>query len=30
MTTLTIDIRKADPDDAPAIANVHHASWMGA
>lgn len=30
MTTLTIDIRKADPDDARAIADVHHEAWMGA
>jgi ribosomal protein S18 acetylase RimI-like enzyme len=30
MTTLTIDIRKADPADAEAIADVHHEAWMGA
>ncbi|MBX3567937.1 MAG: GNAT family N-acetyltransferase [Rhizobiaceae bacterium] len=30
MTTLTIDIRRADPDDAQAIADVHHEAWMGA
>ncbi|WP_442581773.1 N-acetyltransferase family protein [Mesorhizobium sp. ASY16-5R] len=30
MTTLTIDIRKAEPRDADAIAEVHHAAWMGA
>jgi ribosomal protein S18 acetylase RimI-like enzyme len=30
MTTLTIDIRKAEPRDAEAIAEVHHAAWMGA
>lgn len=30
MTTLLIDIRKADPGDAPAIAEVHRAAWQGA
>lgn len=30
MTTLTIDIRKAEPRDAVAIADVHHAAWQGA
>lgn len=30
MTTLTIDIRKAEPRDAAAIAEVHHAAWQGA
>lgn len=30
MTTLTIDIRKAEPEDAAAIAQVHHAAWQGA
>ncbi|PSJ58720.1 GNAT family N-acetyltransferase [Kumtagia ephedrae] len=30
MSTLTIDIRKAEPRDAVAIAEVHHEAWMGA
>jgi ribosomal protein S18 acetylase RimI-like enzyme len=30
MTTLTIDIRKAGPQDAEAIATVHQEAWMGA
>lgn len=30
MTTLAIDIRKAEPRDADAIAAVHHDAWMGA
>lgn len=30
MNTLTIDIRKADPRDADAIAEVHHEAWRGA
>ena len=30
MTTLAIDIRKAEPRDAAAIAEVHHAAWRGA
>jgi hypothetical protein len=30
MTTLTIDIRKAEPCDAGAIADVHAESWQGA
>jgi ribosomal protein S18 acetylase RimI-like enzyme len=30
MTTLTIDIRRADAKDAEAIAEVHHAAWLGA
>jgi len=30
MTTLTIDIRKAEPGDAAAIAGVHHDAWNGA
>lgn len=30
MKTLTIDIRKAEPRDAAAIAGVHAASWQGA
>jgi len=30
MTTLTIDIRKAEPRDASAIAEVHHEAWQGA
>jgi Acetyltransferases len=30
MTTLSIDIRKAEPEDAAAIAEVHLESWMGA
>ena len=29
MTTLTIDIRKAEPRDADAIADVHQAAWRG-
>lgn len=30
MTTMTIDIRRAEPRDADAIAEVHRAAWMGA
>ncbi len=30
MNTLTIDIRKAEPQDAEAIAGVHHDAWSGA
>lgn len=30
MNTLTIDIRRAEPNDAAAIADVHHQSWHGA
>jgi ribosomal protein S18 acetylase RimI-like enzyme len=30
MSTLSIDIRKAEPGDAPGIADVHHEAWMGA
>lgn len=30
MTTLSIDIRKAEPGDAAAIAEVHHDAWRGA
>ncbi|QPC85880.1 GNAT family N-acetyltransferase [Mesorhizobium sp. NBSH29] len=30
MKTLTIDIRKAEPHDADAIAEVHHTAWQGA
>lgn len=30
MTTQTIDIRRAEPRDAAAIAGVHTASWTGA
>lgn len=30
MTTLTIDIRKAEPADAGAIADIHHEAWQGA
>lgn len=30
MTTLSIDIRKAEPRDADAIAEVHAAAWRGA
>lgn len=30
MTTITIDIRKAEPRDADAIADVHQAAWRGA
>ncbi|MBL8584658.1 MAG: GNAT family N-acetyltransferase [Rhizobiaceae bacterium] len=30
MKTLTIDIRKAEPRDADAIADVHQAAWHGA
>ncbi|MBS3647918.1 GNAT family N-acetyltransferase [Pseudaminobacter sp. 19-2017] len=30
MTTLTIDIRKAVPEDASTIAEIHHDAWMGA
>ena len=29
MNTLTIDIRKAEPRDADAIADVHQAAWRG-
>jgi ribosomal protein S18 acetylase RimI-like enzyme len=30
MNTLTIGIRKAEPGDASAIADVHHQAWRGA
>ncbi|TIW83471.1 MAG: GNAT family N-acetyltransferase, partial [Mesorhizobium sp.] len=30
MNTLTIDIRKAEPRDASAIAEVHQQAWRGA
>lgn len=30
MKTLAIDIRKAEPGDAEAIAEVHHDAWRGA
>jgi ribosomal protein S18 acetylase RimI-like enzyme len=30
MTTLTVDIRKAEPGDANAIADVHREAWQGA
>jgi len=30
MKTVTIDIRKAEPRDADAIADVHHEAWQGA
>ena len=30
MKTLTIDIRRAEPRDAAAIADVHHEAWLGA
>lgn len=30
MNTLTIDIRRAEPQDADAIADVHHEAWQGA
>lgn len=30
MNTLTIDIRKAEPQDAAAIADVHQEAWQGA
>ena len=30
MNTLTIGIRKAEPRDAEAIADVHHLAWRGA
>jgi ribosomal protein S18 acetylase RimI-like enzyme len=30
MNTVTIDIRKAEPRDAQAIADVHHQAWHGA
>ena len=30
MTTLSIDIRRADPEDAEAIASVHDRAWRGA
>lgn len=30
MKTLVIDIRRAEPADAAAIAEVHHAAWQGA
>jgi ribosomal protein S18 acetylase RimI-like enzyme len=30
MNTVTIDIRRAEPRDAPAIADVHHQAWRGA
>lgn len=29
MKTLTIDIRRAEPQDASAIADVHHDTWVG-
>ena len=30
MTTITIDVRRADPHDAPDIATIHHEAWQGA
>lgn len=30
MNTMTIDIRRAEPGDAEAIAEVHRAAWQGA
>src|SRR5690606_41187127 len=30
MTTLSIDTRKAEPEDAEAIASVHDRAWRGA
>jgi ribosomal protein S18 acetylase RimI-like enzyme len=30
MKTLTVDIRKAEPRDAEAIADVHYTAWWGA
>jgi ribosomal protein S18 acetylase RimI-like enzyme len=30
MTTLSIEVRRAEPYDAPAVAEVHRASWMHA
>jgi len=30
MTTLSIDIRKAEPKDAGVIADIHHEAWQGA
>ncbi len=30
MKTLSIDIRRAEPRDAEAIADVHHEAWQGA
>jgi ribosomal protein S18 acetylase RimI-like enzyme len=30
MATLAIDIRRAEPRDAAAIAEIHHDAWMGA
>lgn len=30
MNTLTVDIRRAEPRDADAIAEVHHEAWRGA
>ena len=30
MTTLSIEVRRADPRDARAIAEVHRTSWIGA
>ena len=30
MKTLEIDIRKAEPADATAVAEVHHSAWRGA
>ncbi|MBA3447820.1 MAG: GNAT family N-acetyltransferase [Pseudaminobacter sp.] len=30
MNTLSIDIRRAEPRDAAAIAEVHHRAWQGA
>src|SRR3954467_1340838 len=30
MTTVTVDIRKAEPSDADAIADIHRTAWQGA
>ena len=30
MKTLSIDIRRAEPDDAPAISDAHRSSWQQA
>lgn len=30
MTTVTIDVRRADPEDAAEIAAIHHEAWQGA
>ncbi|MAW88939.1 MAG: GNAT family N-acetyltransferase [Phyllobacteriaceae bacterium] len=30
MNTLSIDIRRAEPEDASAISDVHHHAWTGA